>query len=107
MMRRLLLYIAPLLLCWGLLFFVVIPWENAGHMPENSFSLIEGERGYAMILRRQLPSLAASIRGLNLAGIQHSQDRLEDGRILAFGNVRIHYDRNGEFLSLRLLERPE
>jgi len=104
---RVLVYFLLLLLCWGLLTVVVIPWQSDGSIPRDSFALIEGERAYAMILRQQRPSLAVSIRGLNMVGASFTQERLEDGRILVTGNVRIWYDRHGEFLSLDLLGKPE
>ncbi|MDR2502847.1 MAG: hypothetical protein LBD82_00430 [Deltaproteobacteria bacterium] len=107
--RRLLVYLGTLALCWGLFTFVLIPLadDDVSRLPENSFKLIEGQRAYAMLLRLERPTLAASIRGLHMVGAVYTQEKTEQGRVLLTGNVRLYYDQYGEFLRLELLDKPE
>ncbi|MDR2050207.1 MAG: hypothetical protein LBQ63_00310 [Deltaproteobacteria bacterium] len=105
-LRRILIYFGLLLLFWVLLFFVIIPWENGGEIPEDGFALIEGQRAYAMLLREKRPTLAVTIRGLHMAGAPYNQKSSEEGRVISSGNIRIHYDRNGEFVRLDIARSP-
>lgn len=104
--RKILLYIFLLLFGWIVLMFVVIPWDSSGHLPQGSFELIEGQRAYAMIVRQQRPTLAATIRGLNMVGVQFTQEQDEMGRHVQSGNIRLYFDHNGEFLHIEILKKP-
>lgn len=104
--RRVALYISLLLLGWIVLMFVVIPWDTSGHLPAGSFELIEGQRAYAMVVRKQRPTLATAIRGLNMVGAQFTQEQDENGRHILTGNIRLYFDNNGEFLHVEILKKP-
>jgi hypothetical protein len=105
-LRRILIHLGLLLLFWVLLFFVVIPWESDGEIPEDSFALIEGQRAYAMLLREKRPTLAVTILGLRMAGSPYTQKNWAGGRVVSSGNIRIYYDLNGEFLRLDIDRVP-
>lgn len=103
--RKVFLYISLLLLGWIVLMFVVIPWDSSGHLPEGSFELIKGQRAYAMIVRQQRPTLAATIRGLNMVGAQFTQGQDDTGRHLQSGNIRLYFDHSGEFLHIEIIKK--
>lgn len=107
LIRRLALYLLLILASWVLLMFVVIPWDTDGSLPLGSFELIEGQRAYAMLVRRERPTLAMSIRGLNMVGAPFTQGGDEAERWLASGNIRIYFDARGEFLRLEILAKPQ
>lgn len=108
MLRRIFLYFSLLLLGWIILMFVVIPWDTSGSLPQGSFDLIEGQRAYAMVVRKQRPTLATTIRGLNMVGAAFTQEQREDGRSVSSGNVRLYFDNHGEFLHIEIIkEKPE
>lgn len=102
--HRLLLYFSLLLLGWVVLMFAVIPWDTDGSLPPGSFQLIEGQRAYAMIVRKERPTLGTVIRGLNTVGATFSQGHDDRARWITSGNVRLYFDRNGEFLRLEILK---
>lgn len=104
--RRLALYLSLLLASWVLLMFVVIPWDTDGGLPQGGFELIEGQRAYATIVRRERPTLGTVIRGLNMVGAPFSQEQSDDGRRISSGNIRMYFDANGEFLRLDILKKP-
>lgn len=102
--RKIMLYAALLLLGWGMLMFVLIPWDDGGNLPPGSFALIEGQRAYAMIVRKERPTLGTVIRGLNTVGAEYRQEQDDNRRWLTSGNIRLFFDKNGEFLHLDILK---
>lgn len=98
------LYIFLLLFGWIVLMFVVIPWDYSGHMPPGSFELIEGQRAYAMLVRKERPTLAKAIRGLNMVGARFTQGDDGSRRWVSSGNIRIYFNNNGQFDSLDILK---
>lgn len=104
---RLPLYLGLLLLYWCLLFFVLIPADSGKGSPEEAFELIEGQRAYAALIREGRPTLAVTIRGLNMAGAPYSRENAAEGQLLRSGNVRMFYDFDGAFLRLEILSAPE
>lgn len=105
--RRIMLYLALLLLGWFVLMFVLIPWDTSGNLPQGSFDLIEGQRAYAMIVRKERPTLGTTIRGLNTVGAEFRQEHDENVRWITSGNIRIFFDLNGEFLRLEILKTAQ
>ena len=105
--RRILLYFSLLLLGWIVLMFVLIPWDTSGNLPQGSFDLIEGQRAYAMIVRKERPTLATAIRGLNTVGAEFRQGHDANLRWITSGNIRIFFDPNGEFLRLDILKNAQ
>lgn len=105
--RRLIIHLALFLIFWLTLRFVVIPWEVSGRIPAESYPLIEGQRAYARILREKRPTLAVTLRGLNMAKIQYAQEKHDNGRTVVVGNVRINFNKVGEFMGLVILTEPE
>lgn len=105
--RRIILYVALLLLGWIVLMFVLIPWDTSGKLPHGSFELIEGQRAYAMIVRKERPTLGTVIRGLNTVGADFRQNHDEASRWITSGNIRIFFDINGEFLRLEILKTAQ
>lgn len=105
--RRIMLYLALLLLSWLVLMFVIIPWDTESGLPPGSFDLIEGQRAYAMLVRKERPTLGTVIRGLNMVGAVFTQEHDDSGRWVTSGNIRIFFDNNGEFLRLDILKEPQ
>lgn len=102
--HKIMLYISLLLFGWIVLMFVIIPWDTGGALPPGSFELIEGQRAYAMIVRRERPTLGTVIRGLNTVGAEFRQEHDDHGRWVTSGNIRIYFELNGEFLRLDILK---
>lgn len=105
--RRIMLYLSLLLLSWLVLMFVIIPWDTESSLPLGSFELIEGQRAYAMVVRKERPTLGTVIRGLNMVGAVFTQEHDNAGRWVTSGNIRIYFDNNGEFLRLDILKEPQ
>lgn len=105
--HRILLYLALFLLGWAVLMFVLIPWDTSGNLPQGSFDLIEGQRAYAMLVRKERPTLGTVIRGLNTVGAEFRQNHDANTRWITSGNIRIFFDLNGEFLRLEILKSAQ
>lgn len=102
-LKRILRYLLLLLIWWLLLWFVVIPWDKSGQIPEDSYDLIEGQRAYAELVRRQRPNLVTVLRGLNMVRAEYAHEAVPGGRMVSFGNIVMLFDEHGEFGSLRIL----
>lgn len=102
-LRRVLIHLLLLLLFWILLMFVVIPWETDGQYPPDSFALIEGQRAYAEIVRRERPNLITTLRGLNMARVQFAQEVNNGQRAVSFGNIIMYFDLAGNYRGLDIL----
>lgn len=102
--HKIMLYVSLLLLGWIVLMFVVIPWDAGESLSPGGFDLIEGQRAYAMIVRKERPTLGTAIRGLNTVGARFRQDHNGQGRWITSGNIRIYFDMSGEFLRLEILK---
>lgn len=104
--RKIAVYAVLFITLWSILMFVVIPWESSGEIPDGSFELIEGQRAYAMLVREKRPTLAVAIRGLNMVNAKFTQEKNDEGRVITTGNVRLFYDKHGEFISLEIIKTP-
>ena len=101
--RKVMLHVVLLLFFWVLLMFVVIPMDGQGPASPEGYALVEGERAYAAIIRERRPNLIITLRGLNMVHAEYAQSQDGERRLVQVGNVKLHFDLQGNFRSLEML----